>query len=215
MEPIPVVKPRLRGVSHQIACLVAAAGCVPLVALAPSTRSRLAAAVYAVSLVGLFATSALYHRVDWSQAARRWMRRLDHSMIFVLVAGTATPFALLVLSPTLATIVLALAWGGTAVGMLLSLVWVDAPRWLWVAAYIALGWVGIVAAPQLTERAGPWAMTLLAVGGAFYTVGAVVYALRRPDPRPAVFGYHEIFHALVIAAAAAHFAAVAAFAVHR
>jgi hemolysin III len=141
------------------------------------------------------------------------MQRLDHSMIFVLIAGTYTPFALLVLEPALGWAVLGVVWGGALAGVVISLLWIDAPRWLTAVLYVALGWVSIVIMPQLWDRAGVLAVALLATGGVLYTVGAVVYARRRPDPAPRVFGYHEVFHALVIAAAAVHFAAIAAFAV--
>jgi hemolysin III len=134
-------------------------------------------------------------------------------MIFVLVAGTYTPFALLVLAPALGWAVLCVVWGGALAGVVISLVWIDAPRWLTAVLYVALGWVSIVMMPQLWDRAGVLAVALLATGGVLYTVGAVVYARRRPDPAPRVFGYHEVFHALVIAAAAVHFAAIAFVAV--
>jgi hemolysin III len=133
-------------------------------------------------------------------------------MIFVLIAGTYTPFALLVLHGTLSRVVLVAVWGGALLGIVLKLVWIDAPKWLIATVYLALGWVGIVTIPQLASRAGVGAVTLLMVGGLLYTAGAVIYAVRRPDPSPKVFGYHEIFHLLVIAAAAVHYAAVVAYA---
>jgi hemolysin III len=166
-----------------------------------------------VALAGLLGTSALYHRITWRPRARAWLRRLDHSMIFVLIAGTYTPFAVLVLDGRLSDVVLVGVWIGAAAGIAFTLLWVHAPKWLSAATYIALGWFSIIAVPQIAERAGVGALALLAVGGVAYTVGAVVYACRRPDPRPATFGYHEIFHVLVVVAAAAHFTAVAAFAV--
>jgi hemolysin III len=184
-----------------------------LVALAPAGRATVAAAIYAVALAGLLGTSALYHRIVWPPRARAWLRRLDHSMIFVLIAGTYTPFALLVLDGTLRNVVLLGVWSGAAAGIVFTLVWVDAPKWLTAGAYVALGWFSIIAVPEIAQRAGAGALALLAVGGVAYTAGAVVYARRRPDPRPATFGYHEIFHVLVVVAAAAHFTAVAAFAV--
>jgi hemolysin III len=141
------------------------------------------------------------------------MRRLDHSMIFVLIAGTYTPFALLVLENPLREVVLIGVWSGALAGIVFTLVWVDAPNWLTAITYVALGWFSIIAVPQITARAGAGALVLLGLGGLAYTAGAVVYASRRPDPRPATFGYHEIFHVLVVVAAAAHFTAVAAFAV--
>jgi hemolysin III len=205
-------RPRFRGVFHQYAFFASLITGAVLVLVAPTRKATTASAIYAASVSGLFGASALYHRVTWRPATRRWMRRLDHSMIFVLIAGTYTPFALLVLHGTLANVVLGIVWGGALAGVLLKLVWVDAPKWLMAAIYLALGWVGVATVPQMLSRAGVGAVTLLFVGGALYSAGAVVYALRRPDPRPAVFGYHEIFHVLVIAAAAAHYAAIAGYA---
>jgi hemolysin III len=205
-------RPRFRGVSHQYAFFASLITGAVLVLVAPTRRATTAAAIYALSVSGLFGASALYHRVTWRPAARRWMRRLDHSMIFVLIAGTYTPFGLLVLHGPLATTVLAIVWGGALAGAILKLAWVDAPKWLMAAIYLALGWVGAATGPQMLSRAGIGAVTLLVVGGALYSAGAIIYALRRPDPRPAVFGYHEIFHVLVIAAAAAHYAAIARYA---
>jgi hemolysin III len=210
---LPRVKPRLRGVSHQYAFFAALVAGAVLVALSPGSTARLVTAIYALSLCAMFGTSALYHRLHWPPRQRRWMRRLDHSMIFVLVAGTYTPFAALVLSSTLGTVVLAVVWGGALAGVVITLVWTDAPRWFTAAIYMALGWVSIVAFPQLYDRAGAAAVALLLSGGLLYTAGAVVYARKRPDPTPEVFGYHEIFHVLVIAAAAAHYLSVALYAV--
>ena len=208
-----VVKPRLRGVSHQWAFFAALVAGVVLVVAAPSGRATLAAAIYAVTVVAMFGASALYHRVDWkSLAARRWMRRLDHSMIYLLIAGTYTPFALLVLDGGLAKAVLIAVWGGAALGIGLKLLWPDTPKWLTAGVYVTLGWVAVIAFPQLASELGPVGMALVAGGGLLYTAGAVVYALRRPDPVPTVFGYHEIFHVLVIAAAVLQFVAVAAYA---
>jgi len=209
----PPARPRLRGVIHQWSFFVALAAGAALVWWAPAGRATLASAIYAAALAGLLGTSALYHRVTWRPAARAWLRRLDHSMIFVLIAGTYTPFALLVLDGPLADVVLVGVWAGALMGIVFSLVWIGAPPWLTAAAYVALGWFSVIALPQILERAGAGALVLLAAGGAAYTAGAVVYARRRPDPLPATFGYHEIFHVLVVIAAAAHFAAVAAFAV--
>ena len=210
------MKPRLRGVSHQYAFYVALAAAAALVVLARGARggeARVAALVYGLSLSAMFGASALYHRIDWSPGPHAWLRRLDHSMIFVLVAGTYTPFAVLVLAPALGWTVLAVVWGGALAGVVISLLWIDAPRWLTALLYVALGWVSIVVMPQLWDRAGVLAVALLATGGLLYTAGAVVYARRRPDPVPRVFGYHEVFHVLVIAAAAVHFAAVAVYAI--
>jgi hemolysin III len=139
------------------------------------------------------------------------MRRLDHTMIFLLIAGTYTPFALLVLHGTLATAILVAVWGGAIAGIVLNLVWIDAPKWLTAIVYVSLGWVAVLAFPALFDNLGLTPTMLVALGGVLYTVGAVVYALRRPDPVPAVFGYHEVFHALVIAAAAVQYSVIAFF----
>jgi hemolysin III len=211
---IPAVKPRLRGVLHQWAFFVSLVAGAVLVVVAPAGRATLATAIYALTVAGLFGVSAVYHRVNWvSAAARRWMRRLDHSMIFLLIAGTYTPFALLVLDGALATAILIAVWGGALAGIVLNLVWIDAPKWLTATVYVALGWVAVAAFPALFEDLGVTPTILVAVGGLLYTIGAVVYASRRPDPAPAVFGYHEIFHALVIAAAAVQFGVVAFYVV--
>jgi hemolysin III len=203
------VKPRLRGVSHQWAFLCSLVTGTVLIALAPNGRAAAVAAIYASSVAALFGTSALYHRVTWaSQNARRWMRRLDHSMIFLLIAGTYTPFAVLVLEGTLATVILVVVWAGAIGGIVLKLVWIDAPKPLVAVIYVVLGWVAVAAFPALLDGLGPVSTALVVAGGLLYTAGAVVYALRRPDPIPSVFGYHEVFHALVIAAAALQYAAV-------
>jgi hemolysin III len=203
------LKPLLRGVSHQCAALVAAPAGVALVAASPSSAARLPLAVYAVALVGLFAMSALYHRVTWSPTARQRLRRLDHGRIFVLIAGTATPFAVLVLPAPLGTAVLAVAWSAALGGVGLRVMWGAAPKWLTALVGVTLGWAALATLPALWSALGPSAVLLLVGGGAVYTLGAAVYALRRPDPAPAVFGYHEVFHALVIVAAVLHFVAVA------
>jgi len=206
------VKPRLRGVSHFWAFFVALVAGAVLVVTAPDGRATLAAAIYAGSLAALFGISALYHRVDWRPSARRWMRRLDHSAIFLLIAGTVTPFALLVLDGPFATGLLLAVWTAALAGIVVELFWVDAPKWATAIVYLSVGWIGALGFPAIIARAGIAAGALIALGGALYTAGAIVYARQRPDPNPAVFGYHEIFHALVIAAAAAHFAAVALYA---
>jgi hemolysin III len=203
-------KPRLRGVSHQWACLCTVPLGVALVVAAGSARARIAVTAYAASLVALFGVSALYHRVNWrSVSARRWMRRLDHSMIFVLIAGTYTPFALLALHGPLALAILIVVWAGALSGVLFKLVWINAPKWLVVVVYIALGWVAMAAVPQLLAAIGVGGLTLLGLGGLLYTLGAVIYAVKRPDPVPAVFGYHEVFHLIVIVAAALQYAVIA------
>jgi hemolysin III len=206
-------KPRLRGVSHEWAFFVSLIAGAILVLAAPSARATAAVAIYAASLSALLGVSALYHRINWRRPEiRRWMRRLDHSMIFLLIAGTVTPFAVLVLHGTLANALLIAVWAGAAAGIVVELVWVEAPKWVTALVYVAVGWIGALGFPGIVGNAGLGAGALIAIGGVLYTVGAVIYARQRPDPNPAVFGYHEIFHLLVIAAAAAHFAAVAIYA---
>jgi hemolysin III len=210
MTSLANVKPRLRGVLHQWAFFVSVIAGAVLVIVAPAGRATLATGIYAVTVAGLFGVSAVYHRVDWaSETARRWMRRLDHSMIFCLIAGTYTPFALLALDGGLATAILIAVWAGAFGGIVLNLVWIDAPKWVTALVYVALGWVAVIAFPELISALGVLPTALIAVGGLFYTLGAIVYARRRPDPAPAVFGYHEIFHALVIAAAALQYSVIA------
>ena len=212
-DAIARVKPRLRGVSHEYAFFVSLVLGAGLIVLAKGAEARLAVAVYAVSLSALFGVSALYHRVDWKRPeSRRWMRRLDHAMIFFLIAGTVTPFALLMLDPPLATALLIAVWAGALAGTIVELVWIESPKWVAAAVYVAVGMIGAVGFPAIIAEAGPGAGVLIAGGGALYLAGAVIYALQRPNPSPTVFGYHEIFHVLVIAAAAAHFAAVALYA---
>jgi len=168
--------------------------------------------IYAFSLSAMLGTSALYHRVTWTPEVRQWMRRLDHTTIFIFIAGTYTPFALLVMHGTLANLVLIVVWATAAGGLVLNLVWITAPYWVTAVIYLSTGWVAIVTLPQLWNEIGPVGVGLIALGGALYSAGAVVYARRKPDPRPQVFGYHEIFHVLVIAAAAVQYVAVAVYA---
>jgi hemolysin III len=206
----PSAKPRFRGVSHQWAFFVSIVTGLALLLIAPNGEARAAAAIYSVSVCALFGTSALYHRINWrSISARRWMRRLDHSMIFVLIAGTYTPFALVALDGKIATAILIVVWSGALAGVVLQLVWVDAPRALSAIVYLAMGWVALVAYPQMVDKVGITGTALVTAGGLLYSVGAIIYATKRPNPVPTVFGYHEIFHALVIAAAALHYAVVA------
>jgi hemolysin III len=206
----PFLKPRMRGVLHQWAFAASLFAALGLLAEAQSPRARLAVAVYGLSVAALFGTSALYHRINWrTLAARRWMRRLDHTMIFVLIAGSYTPFALLVLRGTLGVAVLIAVWSVALAGAVFKLVWIDAPGWLTATTYVAAGWIAVVAIPQLVNGLGPAAVATLALGGVIYSAGAVIYACKRPDPVPTVFGYHELFHLLVIVAAALHYAVVA------
>jgi len=212
-EAIAAVKPKLRGVSHEWAFFMSLGFGVALIVLAETPKATLAVAIYAVSLSALFGTSALYHRVNWKRPqVRQWMRRLDHSMIFFLIAGTYTPFALLVLDGTLAMAILAVVWIGAIAGAIVEMIWIDHPKWASALIYLSLGWVAVATFPELWSSMGVAGTLLVAAGGLLYTAGAVVYAIQRPNPSPAIFGYHEIFHLLVIAAAIAHFSAVAFFA---
>jgi hemolysin III len=206
--PAPV-KPKLRGVSHEYAFFVSVGCGVGLILAASDGRARVAAAIYAVAVSALLGTSALYHRVTWRPAVRRWMRRLDHSMIFVLIAGTYTPVALLALHGTLSRAILIVVWAGALGGMVFKLVWIDAPKWLFAGVYVALGSVTAAIMGELPATIGWLGAAGLALGGLLYVVGAIVYASGRPDPAPKVFGYHEVFHALVLAAAAMHYAVIA------
>ena len=206
------VKPRLRGVSHQVAfCLALPLG-VALTLEADTFRGRVAAIVFGASVAAMFGASGFYHRVTWSSArGRLWMSRVDHAGIFGLIAGTYTPFGLLVLRGDWRLVVLSIVWAGTALAALLKFIWVAAPKWLAALLGIALGWVAVVVFPQLLVRIGVTGSLLVLAGGLAYTAGALIYARRRPDPAPTVFGYHEVFHALVVVAVACQYAAVAFF----
>ncbi len=204
-----VERPRLRGVFHLWAFVAALTAGLVLGVLAEGALETFSAWVYVAALAAMFGASALYHRFPWrSHVARLWARRVDHSMIFVFIAGSYTPFALLAFDGPTQWIVLAFAWGGALLGLALNLAWIDGPRWLSVAAYIAVGWVGVIAVPQLFSRVGVAAGVLVIVGGALYTLGAVAYATKRPNPFPRWVGFHEVFHLLVVAAAAVQFVAV-------
>jgi hemolysin III len=211
-EAIAAVKPKLRGVSHEWAFFVSLVCGAALILFAKTPKATLAVAIYAVSLSALLGTSALYHRVNWKRPrVRTWMRRLDHSMIFFLIAGTYTPFALLAMHGTLATAILVVVWAGAIGGAIVEMVWIGHPKWVSALVYLSIGWVAVAAFPDLWGALGPAGALLLAGGGLLYTAGAVVYATQRPDPSPAIFGYHEVFHAFVIAAAAIQFAVIAFF----
>ncbi len=204
----PRPKPLLRGVLHEVAAYAAAVAGTLLVFQASGLRARVAATVYGASLVTLFTVSALYHRKNWTDRARAAWRRLDHSAIFILIAGTNTPLSL-ALGGTKGWTFFFVVWAGAVLGIVLSVVWVRAPKALVAAVCVFLGWTGIPLLPAIKASLGAGSVAFLAAGGVAYSLGAVVYALKRPDPFPSVFGYHEIFHALVIVAAACHFVAVA------
>ncbi len=213
LTPVPpALKPRARGWIHLWSFVVSVVTGATLVALAASTvstRAALGTAVYSATVSGLFGVSALYHRRTWhTPVARRRMKRLDHSMIFVFIAGSYTPFALLAMPERTGDIVLAVVWVGAALGVLLKTSWPDAPRWLGVPLYLALGWVAVFVLPDLLHAAGVAALALLLVGGLFYSLGGLAYGIRRPDPWPRSFGYHEVFHTATVLAALCHYVAI-------
>jgi hemolysin III len=205
------VKPRLRGVVHQYAFFAALAAGILLVLDASGPRERIAAAIFAGTVAAMFGASALYHVPTWSPRKRAWLCRLDHAMIYALIAGTYTPFGLLVLHGAWQTGVLTFVWAGAAAAILQKLIWVEAPKWLAATIGMALGWVGVIVFPQLYGTLGIAGAILLLGGGLMYTAGALVYALRRPDPLPETFGYHEVFHVLVAAAVVCQYSAIAFF----
>jgi hemolysin III len=208
------VKPRLRGVFHEGGFYAAILLAVPLALMAEPGRGRLSAIVFSACLAGCFGASALYHRPTWQPVARSWLARLDHAGIYLLIAGTYTPIGLIIMSRAWAIPVLAVVYAGAAAAILLKLFWVQAPKVLSAILGLSLGWVGVVAYSQI-GKIGAAGIALILVGGLFYTVGAVVYARRRPDPLPSVLGYHELFHICTLAAAACHWAAIAFFVLPR
>ncbi len=208
MSTLAVEKPRLRGVLHQFAAPGALGAGLVLVAMAPTARAAAAAALYAFSLVVLFTVSATYHRVNWSERGRAWMRRMDHASIFLLIAGTYTPVALLGVSGAAGDQLLLAIWSGALVGVLQSLFWVRAPKVLTAALAVAVGWTLVPYFEEARAALGVAELTLILLGGVAYTSGAVAYALKRPNLRPGVFGYHEVFHALTLVGAGLHFVVV-------
>jgi hemolysin III len=205
------IKPRLRGWLHTYAALASVASGATLVAVAAALRGTgagLSTAIYAVTFTLLFGTSALYHRYPWQPVAHQLMKRADHSMIFVFIAGSYTPIAALALHRDAAEVVLTVVWTGALLGVALKCLWPDAPRWLTVPCYVALGWVAIFVLPELLHNGGVAALVLTAVGGLVYTLGGVVYATKRPDPFPRVFGFHEVFHLCTLVAAASQYVAI-------
>jgi len=207
------VIPRLRGLLHAHAAWVAAVAAIVLIALAPTAGARVAALVYGIGLIALFTVSALYHRWPGDPRWKPWLRRMDHSTIFIFIAASYTPVGLLVLDGTVQIVVLVSVWAGALAGIVMSVAWISAPRWLQALTYLLVGWVAVLALPQLADRAGIAPLVLLAVGGGLYSLGALVYALRRPDFWPRTYGFHEVFHTLVIAAAVVHFVAMAGWVV--
>jgi hemolysin III len=212
--PPPRVKPRLRGVFHEVAFYVAVVVGIALVATADPGRARLSAAVFASCVAACFGFSALYHRPTWQPRARSWLARLDHAGIYLLIAGTYTPFGLIVMSHNWAVVVLSIVWTGSAAAILMKLFWPGTPKKLSAALGLILGWVAVVALNQFLKL--PWpAVVLIAIGGAAYSLGAVVYARKKPDPIPHVLGYHEVFHLLTILAAGCFYGVIAFYVLPR
>jgi hemolysin III len=203
-------KPRLRGWSHAVAAIAAVALCPIVIVLSPGARA--AAAIYAVATIGLFGTSAVYHRFRWGPRMHTVLRRLDHSMIFVAIAATYTPIAVVVLPPGPGTLMLVVAWTGAAVGVGVQLFWPSAPRGIVVGLYLTVGWAALLVIDEIWHAFGTGGFTLMVIGGLLHTIGAVVYAFQRPDPWPRWFGFHEIFHLFVVAAIATHYVMVTMFA---
>jgi hemolysin III len=205
---VAAIKPRLRGWIHLGTFPLAVAAGVVLVALAPSGTPRIASAVFAITAVLLFGTSALYHRGSWSPRWTGVLKRLDHSNIFLIIAGTYTPLAVALLPESRGRALLWIVWVGAIIGVLFRVLWVGAPRWLYTPVYLALGWVAVFYLPDFIRQGGAAVLVLIAVGGGLYTAGAVVYAIKRPNPSPRWFGFHEIFHVLTVAAFVVHYVAV-------
>jgi len=205
-------RPLLRGAIHQAAFVVAlVVGTLLIVYADRNAITRTSAAIFAGSVVTMLGASALYHRITWGPRARPWLRRIDHAGIYLLIAGSYTPVGLLALHGALQRVVLGVVWTGAAASILLKFAWVNAPKWLAAVLGLALGWVGVAALPQVWHSAGVAAVVLLAAGGLAYTAGALVYAFKRPDPLPRVFGYHELFHAFTIVAVSCQYVAIAFF----
>ena len=205
----PEVKPKWRGVSHEVAAFVFPILGLVLVAVAHTTAARRAALVYTVGVTAMYATSACYHRGHWSPSVERRLRRLDHSMILVGIAATYTPIAVVGLDARSARILLGIVWPLAAAGIVVQMLWLNAPRWLVAGLYVVIGWTAVAFIPVLWRQLGVVTFSLIVCGGAVYSVGARVYSTRRPDPAPAVFGFHEVFHALVIAAGLIFYVAIA------
>ncbi len=205
------VKPRLRGVLHEVAFFVTLGTGTALVIAAPTTGARVATLVYALSMSLLFGVSALFHRHTWGPVGRRRLRRCDHSTIFIAIAGSYTPVAAIALHGWASVTVLCVVWVGAAAGIAVRQLWLDAPKWAIAVPYVVVGWAAAIVLPQLVRALGGEGFALLLAGGLAYTAGAVVYARKRPDPFPTVFGYHEVFHACTIIGAALQMVVIAFF----
>jgi hemolysin III len=206
---VPGARPRLRGVLHRIACGIALVAGALLVMATHDFRAAALTAIYAFLLVAMFGTSAALHGRDWGPRAFGWWRRADHAVIFAFIAGTYTPLCAIGVGGVAGSRLLALVWICAGVGIVRALVWPHAPRVVASALYVVVGWLVVWYLPTVHAALAPPAFALVVAGGLTYTVGAVIYALRWPNPWPRVFGYHEVFHALIIVASACHFAAVA------
>ena len=208
-EIAEAVKPRLRGWIHAGTAPIAVIGAILLVVLSPTTEARISTAVFGLSAIMLFGTSAVYHRGTWSPRVAATLRRLDHTNIFLIIAGTSTPMSVLLLDFPLNRTLLIVVWSGALLGTLGRVFWLGAPRWLYTPVYVALGWVSVWFLPEFWASPGGHAIVwLVAAGGLAYTVGAVVYATKRPNPSPRWFGFHEIFHVLTVIGFLCHYAAV-------
>ena len=203
-----VVKPTLRGWQHAAMFPIAVVAGALLVATAPTTAGRISSAVFAITAVLLFGVSALLHRGTWTPPVEALLRRMDHANIYLIIAGTYTPFAVLALPPERGKLLLAIVWTGALVGVALRIFWIGTPRWLSTTLYVVVGWIIVFFIPDLIEGAGAGVAALVAIGGILYTVGAIVYATKWPNPSPRRYGFHEVFHSLTIAAFAAHYIAV-------
>lgn len=213
--PLAEGRPALRGWFHVLGLAASLVAGPLLVAQAHNGTQALGLSVYAVSLVILFGTSSSFHRIRWNPRARRIMRRLDHSAIFILIAGSYTGVAAVALHGWAALTILIVAWTGALAGTVVRQVFLDAPKWANAIPYVVVGWCALIVIPQLVRGLGGWGFAFLMLGGLAYTLGAIAYAVKKPNPIPGVFGYHEVFHALTVVGAVLHYIAIAAFALPR
>ena len=214
MTPAEELIPVFRGVIHAYTFFAALVAAAVLVLIAPEPDARVVALIYGAGMCALFAASGLYHRWRWNPRWRPLLRRIDHSTIYVFIAATTTPVAALGLDGTMRTVLLIVVWAGALTGVALSVAWITAPRLLASACYLAVGWAGLMAFPGLVDELPATPLALLAAGGALYTIGAIIYAIKRPNPWPRIFGFHEVFHVLVVAAAVTHYVAMAGWVIH-
>ncbi|MCL3817911.1 PAQR family membrane homeostasis protein TrhA [Aeromicrobium wangtongii] len=207
-ETVDEMKPKLRGWLHAVTLPVAFFAFIVMLVIADDVRVRVGVAVFMVSSMLLFGVSAVYHRGTWNDRVKGFWKRFDHANIFLLIAGSYTPFSLLLLTPRHATIMLTLVWSGALLGVAFKIFWIGAPRWLYVPLYLVLGWAAVLYFPEFVENSSTTVMVMLVGGGVLYTLGAIVYGFKWPDPSPTYFGFHEIFHAFTIAAFIVHYIGV-------